>query len=83
VKEEAKRKLACPETLLTIRAEQLLSRAGLSLSSQDGSIPPAWWNFSSSSLKGGDERGQKKGILLVSVYDKTASSSSGVNPVKN
>jgi len=92
VEEEVKRKLVCPETLLPIRAELLLIRAGLSLPSsvplpKDGPIPPAWWNFHPTSLQGGDGKGgTKKGTLLVSVYDKTASpssSSSGVNPVKN
>ena len=90
VEEEVKRKLVCPETRLPIRAELLLIRAGLSLPSsvplpKDGPIPPAWWNFHPTSLQGGgDGKGAtKKGTLLVSVYDKTASSSPGVNPVKN
>jgi len=91
--EEVKRKLLCPETLLPIRAELLLIRAGLSVPSsvslpKDGPIPPAWWNFHPTSLQGGgDGKGaSKKGTLLVSVFDKTASlssSSSGASPVKN
>ena len=91
VEEEVKRKLVCPETLLPIRAEQLLIRAGLSLPSsvslpKDGPIPPAWWNFHPTSLQGGrdEKRATKKGTLLVRVYDKTASpssSSSELNPV--
>jgi len=44
VEEEVNRKLLCPETLLPIRAEQLLIRAGLSLPSsvpspKDGPVP--------------------------------------------
>jgi len=82
VEEEVKRKLVCPETLLPIRAELLLLRAGLSVPSsvslpKDGPVPPAWWNFHPTSLGA-----TKKGTLLVGIYDKTASSS-GVNPMKN
>jgi len=81
VEEEVKRKLVCPETQLPIRVEQLLIRAGLSLPSsvslpKDGPIPPAWWNFHPTSLQGGEIEGKgatKKGTLLVSVFDKTAS----------
>ena len=80
VEEEVKRKLVCPETLLPIRAELLLLRAGLSLPSSvslsmDGLIPPAWWNFHPSSLQGGRDgkEASKRGTLLVSVYDKTSS----------
>ena len=93
VEDEVKRKLVCPETLLPIRAELLLIRAGLSVPSsaslpKDGPIPLAWWNFHPSSLQGGgDGKGStKKGTLLVSVFDKASSpssSSSGANPVKN
>jgi len=92
VEEEVKRKLVCPETLLPIKAELLLIRAGLSVPSsgslpKDGPIPPLWWNFNSTSLQGGNGKGAtKKGTLLVNVFDKTASpssSSSGANPVKN
>jgi len=84
--EEVKRKLVCPETLLPIRAEKLLIRAGLSLpppasSPKDGPIPPAWWNFYSSSVVEVDGLG-KKSNHLVSVYDKT-SPATGLNPVKN
>jgi len=51
-------------------------------------FPPAWWNFHPSSLQGGRDgkEASKRGTLLVSVYDKTASpssSSSELNPVKN
>ena len=58
VEDEVKRKLVCPETLLPIRAEQLLIRAGLSMPPsaslpKNGPIPPAWWNFHPSSLQGG------------------------------
>ena len=84
VEEEVKRELVCPVTLLPIRAELLLIRAGLFVPSSLPlrPIPPAWWDFHSSSLQeGGDGKGPTTKVThLVSVYDKT---SSGMNPVKN
>ena len=68
-----KRTLECPETRLSIRAEQLLMRAGLTdswLSRTDSSS--SWWNFHAAS----------NGSLLVPVYYKSTSSSSS-DPVKH
>jgi len=69
---ESERQLVCPETLLPVRGEQILVRAGLSLPSfMLSASTTTWWNFSSLAPAG------KKGTLLMDVYERSSNTPEG------
>jgi len=77
-----RRKLACPETLLPIQAEQLLVRAGLTTllppltgkisKTESSGLASSWWNLHSTTLLVNvyDKAGQGDGILNENLFAK-------------